>query len=130
MSRTVFVLLFVGCLSVAALAPTGAAFAAGEHEESVCSDVADIVDRLICKIYCDLLDCTSDAPFPPWKDLACQRWGDFFEQRTGERPPCEGLNCTPADCDDGNACTIDACVNGACVHTDNPDCDNGDGEES
>ena len=122
MSRTVFVLLFVGCLSVAALAPTGAAFAAGEHEERVCSDVAHIVDRLICKTYCDLLDCTSAATFPAWKDIACQKWGDFFEERTGERPPCEGPDCTPESCDDNNACTLDTCENSTCVHTE-IDCD-------
>ena len=53
MSRTVVVMMFIGCLFVSALLTTRPVFALGG--DSVCNDVASTANRLICKVYCDVL---------------------------------------------------------------------------
>lgn len=47
--------------------------------------------------------------------------GAIDNWRVRLNPPCT----TPADCDDGDACTTDACASGACASTD-VDCSDGD----
>ena len=72
MSRTVAVMMVLGCLTVSVLLTTPPAFAFGG--DSVCSDVAGTANRLLCKLYCDLLDCDKGA-LPRWKERVCQKWG-------------------------------------------------------
>ncbi len=67
--------------------------------------------------------CAGGGQWYRWEDVCIGQCGDFIMEVVLAGGTSGGC-ASAADCDDGDACTLDSCAGGACAHA--PACDDGD----